>query len=111
MRLTFPPILLSWISRKRRDSDPGLIARNVRAHLLALHSYYLEEDWDMCAREILWVYAIMSSLRDKTTLEAVESELLKILRPSEKQYYRRTMALIADFPNFVHEHASRNYVV
>ena len=72
---------------------------------------YLEKDWEMCAREILWVYAIMSSLPDGITIEDVEEELAEILRPSEKQYYRRTMSLIADFPNFVEDHASQNYVV
>ena len=83
----------------------------VRSHLLALHSYYLEKDWELCAREILGVYAILSSLPDGITIEDVEEELAKTLRPSEKQYYRRTMALIADFPDFVTTHASRDCVV
>ena len=111
MKPNFPRTLLSWITRRKPKSDPGVTARMVRSHLLALHSYYLEEDWDMCAREILWVYAIMSSLPGGVTVEDVEEELAEILRPSEKQYYRRTMALIADFPHFVKTHASRNYVV
>ena len=111
MKTIFPRTLLSLITRKKTKESAGSVARRVRSHLLALHSYYLDKDWDMCAREILWVSAIMSSLKGKVTAEDVEEELLKILRPSEKQYYRRTMALIADFPNFVEAHASRNYVV
>ena len=111
MRPTFPRTLLSLITRKRPKNSPATTARMIRSHLLALHSYYLDKNWEMCAREILWVYAIMSSLQGKVTAEDVEAELLEILRPSEKQYYRRTMALIADFPNFVEDHASQNYVV
>lgn len=111
MKPIFPRTLLSLITRKKPEKSAGTIARMVRSHLLALHSYYLEKNWEMCAREILWVYAIMSSLQGKVTAEDVEAELLEILRPSEKQHYRRTMALIADFPNFVEDHASQNYVV
>ena len=111
MRPTFPRTLLSLITRKRPKNSPATTARMIRSHLLALHSYYLEKDWEMCAREILWVYAIMSSLPDGITIEDVEEELAKTLRPSEKQYYRRTMSLIADFPRVVESHASRNYVV
>lgn len=111
MKPTFPRTLLSWITRKKPENSPAITARMVRSHLLALHSYYLEEDWEMCAREILWVYAIMSTLPDGITVRDVEEELSMTLRPSEKQYYRRTMALIADFPHFVKTHASRDYVV
>ena len=111
MKPNFRRTLLSWITRKRPKNSPAITARMVRSRLLALHSYYLEKNWDMCAREILWVYAIMSSLPDGITVEDVEEELAETLRPSEKQYYRRTMSLIADFPNFVESHASRTYVV
>ena len=111
MKPTFPRTLLSLITRKKIKSDPAITARMIRSHLLALHSYYLEKNWEMCAKEILWVYAIMSSLPDGITVEDVEEELAEILRPSEKQYYRRTMSLIADFPRVVESHVSRNYVV
>ena len=111
MKPTFPRTLLSLITRKKIKSDPAITARMIRSHLLALHSYYLEKNWEMCAREILWVYAITSSLPEGITMKDVEKELDKTLRPSEKQYYHRTMALIADFPNFVTTYASRDCVV